>query len=52
LLESSAAVLLIDRVCEAYERHLRGIMARYQSTTGLAESAQLRDQLVRDVFGE
>jgi hypothetical protein len=52
LLESSAAVLLIDRICQAYERHLRAIMTRYQSTTGLAESAQLRDQLVREVFGE
>jgi len=50
LLESSAAVLLIERICQAYERHLRGIMTRYQSTTGLAESAQLRDQLVGEFF--
>jgi hypothetical protein len=52
LFESSAAVLLIDKITEAYERHLRQVMSRYQSATSHAEEAQLRDRLVREVFGE
>jgi hypothetical protein len=52
LFESSAAVLLIDKITEAYEGHLRQIMNRYQSATSHAEEAQLRHQLVREVFGE
>lgn len=52
LLESSAAVLLIDKIREAYDRHFRRIMTRYQSATSPAEEAQLRDQLVREVFGD
>jgi hypothetical protein len=52
LLDSSAAVLLIEKICEIYERHFRQLMQRYQNVTDPAEKAQLRDQLVREVFGE
>jgi len=51
-LESSAAVLLIDRIRDAYDRHVREIMDRYQGTTTSAEASQLRDQLVREIFGQ
>jgi hypothetical protein len=50
--ESSAAVLLIGKICEAYERHLRWTMDRYQNATNPTEEARLRDELVREVFGE
>jgi hypothetical protein len=52
LLESSPAVLLIDRIRDAYERHVRRIMDRYQGTASASEAAQLRDQLVREIFGQ
>ena len=52
MLESSAAVLLIDRIRDAYERHVRRIMDRYQGTASTSEAAQLRDQLVREIFGK
>lgn len=51
-LELSAAVLLIDRIRDAYDRHVREIMDRYQGTTTPAEASQLRDQLVREIFGQ
>jgi hypothetical protein len=52
LLETSAAVLLIDKICETYERHFRQMMQRCQNATDPSETAQLRDQLAREVFGE
>ena len=52
LLESSAAVLLIEKIREAYDRHFRQIMQHYQNAANPAEAEQLRDQVVREVFGE
>jgi len=52
LLESSAAISLIEKICEAYSRQFRRMMTRYQDATGPAEATQLRDQLVHEIFGE
>ena len=52
LLHSSAAVLLIDKIRAAYDRYFRQIMDHYQNVTGPADTARLRDRLVREVFGE
>jgi hypothetical protein len=52
LLESSAAVLLIDKIRETYDRYFRQVMQRYQNATDPVEAAQIRDELVREVFGE
>jgi hypothetical protein len=52
LLESSSAVALIDKIAEVYRVRFRELMTRYQETTDPAEAAQLRDRLVREVFGE
>ena len=51
LLESSSAVALIEKVAEVYRAHFRELMTRYQQTSDPTESARLRDQLVREVFG-
>jgi hypothetical protein len=51
-LESFAAVLLIEKICETYERHFRKLMQRYQNAKDPVEMTQLRDRLVREVFGE
>jgi hypothetical protein len=50
--ESSAAALLIEKICETYQRHFRRMMSRYQDATDAAEASQLRDQLVHEIFGE
>jgi hypothetical protein len=52
LMESSAAVLLIEKICEAYDRYFRRTMSRYQNATDPGEAARLRDELVREVFGQ
>ena len=52
LMESSAAILLIQKISESYSRYFRRMMNRYQTETDPAETANLRDQLVREVFGE
>ena len=52
LMDSSAAVLLIDKISEAYNRYFRRMMNRYQNETDPAGTVKLRDQLVREVFGE
>jgi len=52
VMELSAAVLLIDRIREAFDRYLRRIMHHYQNDTDSAHVDELRDQLVREVFGE
>jgi|SRR5271166_5522918 len=52
LLENSAAIQLIEKIREAYDRYFRWLMSRYQSSTDPAETARLRDQLVSEVFGE
>jgi len=51
-MESSAAIMLIEKTREAYEHYLRWTMSRYQNSTDPAETVRLRDQLVREVFGE
>ncbi len=52
LMDSSAAVLLIEGIREAYDRYIRRVMDAYQDATNPAQTAHLRDQLVREVFGE
>jgi len=52
MLETSSAVSLIEKVTEAYHRHFRDLMNRYQSAKDRDEATQLRDQLVREIFGE
>jgi hypothetical protein len=52
LLENSAAIQLIEKIREAYDRYFRWLMSRYQSSTDPAETTRLRDQLVSEVFGE
>jgi len=52
LIESSAAVQLIEKTREAYERHLRRLMNSYQDSRNPAEVTRLRDQIVREIFGE
>ena len=52
LLESSAAISLIEKICEAYSRHFRRMMTRYQDATEATEATQLHDQLVHEIFGE
>jgi hypothetical protein len=51
-LDTSAALLLIEKISEAYECHSCEIMSRYQKTTSPAEGTQLRDQLVHEIFGK
>jgi len=52
MLETSSAVSLIEKVTEAYHRHFRDLMNRYQSAKDRDAATQLRDQLVREIFGE
>ena len=52
LLEASSAAFLIDKVTEAYHRHFRDLMNRYQNANDRDEATQIRDQLVREIFGE
>ncbi len=52
MLEASSAISLIEKVTEAYHRHFRELMSRYQSTSDQAEGARLRDQLVQEIFGQ
>jgi len=52
MLETSSAVSLIEKVTEVYHRHFRDLMNRYQSAKDRDEATQLRDQLVREIFGE
>lgn len=52
ILESSSAVALIDKVAEVYRRQFRDLMTAYQNSIDSAEAIRLRDQLVREVFGE
>jgi hypothetical protein len=52
LLDSSAASLLIDEIRDAYQRYFRQMMSRYQEATEAPEMTRLRDELVREVFGE
>ncbi len=51
-IDSSAAVQLIEKTRDAYERHLRPLMNSYQDSRNPAEVARLRDQIVREIFGE
>jgi hypothetical protein len=51
MLNSSAAVSLIEKICESYQRYFRDLMSRYQVAGDPAESMRLRDQLVQEVFG-
>jgi hypothetical protein len=52
LIESSAAIQLIEKIREANERHLRRLMSSYQDSSNPAEVTRLRDQIVREIFGE
>ncbi len=52
LLEAPSSVCLIEKISEAYRRHFRALMTRYQNASDSTEVTQLRDQLVREVFGE
>jgi hypothetical protein len=52
VLDSSAALLLIEKISEAYQRYFRELMSRYQDATSPAEITQLRDRLVHETFGE
>jgi hypothetical protein len=52
MLETSSAVSLIEKVTEAYHRHFRDLMNRYQSAEDRDEATQIRDQFVREIFGE
>ena len=52
MLEASSAAALIDKVTEAYRRHFRNLMDRYQNANDRDEATQIRDQLVREIFGE
>ena len=51
-MESSAAILLIDKISEGYSSYFRRMINQYQNEIDPAETAKLRDQLVREVFGE
>jgi hypothetical protein len=51
LMESSAAVLLIEKIRVAYDCYFRQLMNRYQNVSDPGQAAQLRDELVREVFG-
>ena len=52
LMDSSAAILLIEKISDAYSRYFHRMMNQYQNETGPAKTASLRDQLVREIFGE
>jgi hypothetical protein len=52
LLEAPSSICLIEKISEAYRRHFRALMTRYQNASDSTEMTQLRDQLVREVFGE
>jgi hypothetical protein len=52
LLENSAAIQLIEKIRQAYDRYFRWLMSRYQNSTDPTETGRLRDQLVSEVFGE
>ena len=52
VLDSSAALLLIEKISEAYQLYFRELMSRYQDATSPAEVTQLRDRLVHEIFGE
>jgi hypothetical protein len=52
MLEASSAASLIEKVTEAYHRHFRDLMNRYQSSNDPGETTRIRDQLVREIFGE
>ena len=52
LLDTSAAVLLIEKIRESYDEHFRLMMNQYQNSLDSAESTRLRDQLIHEVFGE
>jgi hypothetical protein len=52
MFNTSSAVSLIEKIAEAYRRHFRDLMTRYQDTKDPAETARLRDRLVGEVFGE
>lgn len=51
MLNSAAAVCLIDKITDAYQVYFRDLMTRYQNTDDPSESIQLRDELVKEVFG-
>ena len=51
MLNSSAAVSLIEKICESYRLYFRDLMSRYQVAADPAESIRLRDEVVREVFG-
>jgi hypothetical protein len=52
MLDCSAAVLLIEKIRVAYDRHFRQMMSQYQSATQPQDIAPLRDRLVSEIFGE
>jgi len=51
-MEASAAESLIVRLAESYNRYFRELMTHYQETSDAPEATRLRDQIVREVFGE
>ena len=52
MLEGSSAVALIEKITEAYRHYFRDLMTCYQNTNNPSEMIRLRDQLVREVFGQ
>jgi hypothetical protein len=51
MIESSAAISLIEKVSDVYRRRFRDLMTRYQTTKNPSETVRLRDEIVREVFG-
>lgn len=51
MLNSCAAVSLIERITDVYRVYFRDLMNRYQSTDDPSEAVRLRDQLVKEIFG-
>lgn len=51
ILQSSSASSLIEVVAEVYRLYFRNLMTRYQNSDDPHETNQLRDQLVKEVFG-
>ncbi len=51
MLQSSAASSFIEAIADAYRLYFRDLMTRYQNSHDPRKSVQLRDQLVKEVFG-
>jgi hypothetical protein len=52
MLDATSAASLIEKVTEAHNRHFRALMTSYQSASNRDEVTRLRDELVRELFGE